>query len=380
MKEVIIKKCDDYSYENVKKSFDNLIDELGGLQKYINPNSKVLIKMNLLMKKRPQEATTTHPMVLKVLAEELLKLNCTVIVGDSPGGPYNEKVLRAVYKTCGIQQVADELNIHLNYNTEEIKVDNPNGKLAKFLTIIKPVKEVDHVISLCKLKTHMMATFTGGVKNLFGVVPGLLKAEYHFKMPQLKDFTDLLVDICECVNPSLTIMDGIIGMEGEGPSAGIPKNVGILFASKSPYALDVIACRAINLDPSKVPTVQRSIERNFLKEDFSDIVVKGENLEELIIKDFKVPNLRSIGFFKGKVPDFLEKYLNNIFSPKPVFIYDKCVKCGECKIACPPKVIEINEKGPVVDLDKCIRCFCCHELCPKKAVHIKRPLLFKHFR
>lgn len=380
MKEVIIKKCEDYSYENVRKSFDMLIQELGGLEKYIKPNSRVLIKVNLLMKKKPEEATTTHPMVLKVLAEHLLKLNCKIIVGDSPGGLYNEKALRAIYKTCGIEAVANELSIELNYNTEEVKVENPKGKIVKHLTVISPITQVDHVISLCKLKTHMMATFTGGVKNLFGVIPGLLKAEYHFKMPELKDFTDLLVDICEYVNPSLTIMDGIVGMEGEGPSAGIPKKVGLLLASNNPYALDVVACRAINLSPNIVPTVQRSVERDILKEDFSDIIVKGEILEDLIIKDFKVPDVKSISFLKGRVPEFLERYLNNLLNPKPIFIYDKCVKCGECERACPPKVINIDEKGPVVDLNKCIRCFCCHELCPKKAVDIKKPFFFKHFR
>ncbi len=380
MKEVVVKKCEDYIYDEVKKSFEALIQELGGLEKYIDPGTTVLIKMNLLMKKRPEEATTTHPMILKVLAEKLLQLKCKIIVGDSPGGVYNEKILRAIYKTCGIEEVTKELKIDLNYNTDEIKVNNPKGKLAKYLTVIKPLKEVDHVISLCKLKTHGMATFTGGVKNLFGVIPGLLKAEYHFKMPDIKDFTDLLVDICEYVNPSLTIMDGIVGMEGEGPSAGNPRKIGVMIGSKNPYALDVVACKVIYLEPKKVPTVQRSIERGLLKEDFSDIIIKGEKIEEISIKDFKVPDTKSISFFEGKVPKFMESYLNNLFKPKPIFDYEKCVNCGECERVCPPKAIKMKEKGPHVNLQHCIRCFCCHELCPKKAVDIKRTLFFKHFR
>ena len=373
-------KCEDYSYENVKKSFIRLMDNIGGLENYITPNSKVFVKMNLLMKKRPEEATTSHPMVLKVLCEELLKLNCEVTVGDSPGGPYNEKILKGIYNICGIQDIANELDIKLNYNVEEIKVENNKGKLGKFLTVIKPITEVDHVISLCKLKTHMMATFTGGVKNLFGVIPGILKAEYHFKMPEISDFTNLLVDICEYVSPSLTIMDGIVGMEGEGPSAGNPKKVGLLFASSSPYALDVVACKSINLDPIKVPTIERCVERGILEKNFSDIIVKGCKLEDVIVKDFKVPNIRSVSFLKGVLPEFLEIRLNNFINPKPVFINEKCVKCGECERVCPAKVITIEEAGPIVNLDKCIRCFCCHELCPKKAVKIKKMFLFKHLR
>ncbi|SHJ90241.1 DUF362 domain-containing protein [Tepidibacter formicigenes] len=379
MKEVVIKKCENYLYENVKSSFKDLLKELGGLEKHIKPGSKVLIKMNLLMKKRPEEATTTHPILLKVLSEELLKLNCKVIVGDSPGGVYNERVLRAIYKTCGIEDIAKELDIELNYNTDEVRVENPKGKLVKYLTVIKPIEDVDHVISLCKLKTHVMATFTGGVKNLFGVIPGLLKAEYHFKMPDVRDFTDLLVDICEYVNPCLTIMDGIVGMEGEGPSAGNPRKVGVILGSSSPYALDVVACNIINLNPSNVPTIQRSVERKILEKDFSDIIVKGEKIENIIIKDYRIPNTQSIDFLEGRVPKFLQKYLNMFFKPKPIFMYKKCVGCGECERVCPPRAIDMKGNKPYVNLDKCIRCFCCHELCPKKAVDIKKPLFFKYF-
>lgn len=375
-----ISKCCDYDYENVKESCSSLMADIGGIEKYITPNSSVFVKMNLLMKKKPEEATTTHPMLLKVLCEELLKINCKVIVGDSPGGIYNEKILKGIYKTCGVEDAVKDLDVKLNYDVSEIRVINDKAKLAKYITVIKPITEVDHVISLCKLKTHMMATFTGGVKNLFGIIPGILKAEYHFKMPKIEDFTDLLVDICEYVNPSLTIMDGIVGMEGEGPSAGNPKKVGILIASKNPYALDVIACKCINLDPIKVPTIMRCIERGILDKNFSDIVVCGNDINEVIIKDFKVPNVRSISFLKGILPQPIERRVNNFINPKPIFLKEKCVKCGDCEKACPPKVIKIDKNGPTVDLDNCIRCFCCHELCPKKAVKIKERFLFKHLR
>ncbi|KXZ39297.1 Uncharacterized conserved protein, DUF362 family [Alkalithermobacter thermoalcaliphilus JW-YL-7 = DSM 7308] len=380
MKKVSVRKCNDYSYENVKESLEKLISDLGGLEKYITPSSKVLIKMNLLMKKRPEDATTTHPMVLKVLAEKLLDMNCEVIVADSPGGVYTPKVLRAVYRATGVEDVANDLNIKLNYDVSSTNVKCENGKIVKSIEVINPVLEADHVISLCKLKTHGMALFTGGVKNLFGVIPGLLKAEYHFKMPEVKEFTDLLVDICDYVNPTLTIMDGIIGMEGEGPSAGNPRKVGVLIGSESPYALDVIGCKIINIDPMKVPTIQRTVERNFLKEDFSDILVSGDCIDNLVVLDFKVPNIKSINLFNGKVPKVIERPLNAMLRPKPVFNESKCVACRECEKVCPPKVITMNSNIPKVDLDKCIRCFCCHELCPKKAVDIKRPLLFRIFK
>ena len=377
MKEVSLRSCDSYEYGEVKSKVENLLQDLGGLEKYINKNSTVFIKLNLVAKKSPDEMATTHPMVLRVVAEKLLDLGCRVIVGDSPGGPYTKSSLKGVYKACGIEEVCEELNIELNYDTSEVKVENPHGKILKYMTVIKTIVEADHVINICKLKTHAMATFTGGVKNLFGVIPGVKKAEYHFKMPEVKDFTEALVDICTFVSPTLTIMDGVIGMEGEGPTAGNPRKIGVLLASPSPYAIDVVSCNLINLDPNKVPTVQRCVERNLIKRDFSDICVLGERVEEKIISDFKIPSNRSISFLRGKVPRSIEVFVNKKLAGKPVINYKECVKCGVCSRVCPPKVIDMKSDGPVINLDKCIRCFCCHELCPKKAVDLKRPFIFK---
>ena len=380
MKNVSLRSCNSYKYEEVKSQVDKLINDLGGLEKYIKRDSKVFIKLNLVIKKKPDEVATTHPMVLKVIAEKLLELGCKVIVGDSPGGPYTKSSLKGVYKTCGIEEVCEELGIELNYDTSEVKVENPNGKILKYMTVIKPIVDADHVINICKLKTHAMATFTGGVKNLFGVIPGVSKAEYHFKMPEVAEFTEALVDICSYVSPSLTIMDGVIGMEGEGPTAGVPRKIGVLLGSESPYAIDVVACNIINLDPNKVPTVQRCVEREFIEKDFSDVCVLGEKVEDKVIKDFKIPSNRSISFLRGIVPKSIEIFVNKKLAGKPVINYKECVKCGECSKVCPPKVISMENKGPVIDLDHCIRCFCCHELCPKKAVDLKRPFVFRFLK
>ena len=380
MKNVSLRSCNSYKYEEVKSQVEKLINDLGGLEKYIKRDSKVFIKLNLVIKKKPDEVATTHPMVLKVIAEKLLELGCKVIVGDSPGGPYTKSSLKGVYKTCGIEEVCEELGIELNYDTSEVKVENPNGKILKYMTVIKPIVDADHVINICKLKTHAMATFTGGVKNLFGVIPGVSKAEYHFKMPEVAEFTEALVDICSYVSPSLTIMDGVIGMEGEGPTAGVPRKIGVLLGSESPYAIDVVACNIINLDTNKVPTIQRCVEREFIEKDFSDVCVLGEKLEDKVIKNFKIPSNRSISFLRGIVPKSVEIFVNKKIAGKPVINYKECVKCGECSRVCPPKVISMENKGPVINLDHCIRCFCCHELCPKKAVDLKRPFVFRFLK
>ncbi|CEN25181.1 DUF362 domain-containing protein [Paraclostridium sordellii] len=217
MKFVSIRKCDDYNYENIKASIEKNLNDIGGIEKYIKPNSKVLIKPNLLMKKSPKEATTTHPTVVKVVCEILLRLNCEVIIADSPGGQYTVSSLKGIYKSTGMKDISDEIGINLNYDISEVKVESTSAKVLRFMDIITPITKADHIINICKLKTHGMATFTGGVKNLYGSIAGLKKAEIHYRFSNEEIFCeDVLLDICSYVNPDLTIMDGVVGMEGEG--------------------------------------------------------------------------------------------------------------------------------------------------------------------
>ncbi|WP_432665680.1 DUF362 domain-containing protein [Wukongibacter baidiensis] len=377
MEKVSLIKCDEYDYIKVKSAVEESFNNLGGIEKYIAPGEKVLLKLNLLMKKRPEEATTTHPVFVKALAEVLIKYGAEVIIGDSPGGPFNTSVLKGVYKACGIEEIADEVGATLNYNTNSVEIKNVDGLILKKIRAIEILEEVDKVISVSKLKTHGMMLFTGAVKNMFGIVAGLEKAEYHVRMPNYIDFSNALVDICLAAKPVLSFMDGIVGMEGAGPSAGDPRHVGAVIASESPYHLDVAAAHIIGLDPEKIPTVKRCVERGLCKGNFEDIELFGDNIEEFIIKDFVVPEIRGIDLLEGKIPKFLRDILNGLMQPKPVFLHDKCVGCSDCAENCPPRVIEMVNNKPEVYLEECIRCFCCQELCPVKAVDIHRPLLMK---
>ncbi|NLM04332.1 MAG: DUF362 domain-containing protein [Clostridiales bacterium] len=378
VKEIVsLIKCRDYEYDLVKKGIENSFINLGGIDKFIKKGDKVLLKLNLLMKKKPEDATTTHPIFTKALAEILIDYGAEVIIGDSPGGPFNIASLKSIYRACGIEKIANEVGAKLNYNTNSMDIKNEDGLILKKITAIEVLKEVDKVISVSKLKTHGMMMFTGAVKNMFGIVAGLEKAEYHVRMPEIKDFSNALVDICLTARPILSFMDGIVGMEGDGPSAGIPREIGAIIASTSPYHLDVVATKIIGLIPNKVPTIQRSVERGLCKGNLDDIEIRGNFIEDLIVKDFLVPEIRSLNLLENRVPKFLADILNELLQPKPIFRHDKCVGCTDCAMNCPPKVIEMVNKKPEVDLDDCIRCFCCHELCPVKAIDIHRPILMK---
>lgn len=375
---VSLLKCENYEYEKVEKSILESFENLGGIDKYIKVGEKVLLKINLLMKKRPEEATTTHPIFTKALAKVLIDYGAEVIIGDSPGGPFNTKVLNGVYKACGIEEISKEVGAKLNYNTNAVNMKNENGLILKNINAIEVLNEVDKVISVSKLKTHGMMMFTGAVKNMFGTVAGLEKAEYHVRMPNNKDFSNALVDICVLSNPVLSFMDGIVGMEGNGPSGGNPRDVGVVIASTSPYHLDVVATNLISINPKKVPTIQRCVEREIIKGDLSDITLLGDNLNDSKINDFIVPDIRSLDLLEGKLPKFMRDILNDLMQPKPVFNSDTCISCRRCLDNCPPQVITMdNNNKPTANLDECIRCFCCQELCPVNAIDIHRPLLMK---
>ncbi|SDK81545.1 DUF362 domain-containing protein [Natronincola ferrireducens] len=370
-------ECREYDYKFVKKSIVESFNNLGGIEKYINKGDKVLLKLNLLMKKKPEEAATTHPIFTKALAEVLIEYGAEVIIGDSPGGPFNERMLKGVYRVCGIDEIAMETGAVLNFNTNSMEVANPQGKYLKQLTIVEILKEVDKVISVSKLKTHGFAVFTGAVKNMFGIVPGLIKAEYHLTMPEIEEFSDVLVDICLCGKPTLSFMDGIVGMEGHGPSAGEPREIGAILASPSPYHLDVVAASIINLKPIEVPTIKRSIERNLCTGTLEDIEIIGKDINKFVIEDFIIPKTRTLKLTTDGMPKFLKTFIDNMSRPKPIFSYDICIGCRDCEEACPPKTITMKNNKPVVDLEGCIRCFCCQELCPQKAVEIYRPWLVR---
>ena len=382
---VSLTECREYEYTKLKKAMQVSFEHLGGIEKHIANDDTVLLKINLLMKKRPEEVTTTHPMFVKALAEILLQYGATVVIGDSPGGPFNEKMLAGIYKHCGITQIVEELSaiegfqkrIRLNYNTNHMEVDNPGATFLKHLTVTEMLRDVDKVISVSKLKTHGMTMFTGAVKNMFGIVPGMLKAEYHFKMQELDDFCNALIDVCFYGKPVLSFMDAVIGMEGAGPSAGNPREIGAVIASTSPYHLDVVATSLINLDPMDVPTIKLSAERRLCSGSLKDIELKGEAIASFLITDFNIPPARQVNLFMENTPKFMRSMLNSWLQPKPVFHHDVCSGCNICVEHCPANVIEMVDKRPNVELDPCIRCFCCQELCPRKAVTIHRPWLMR---
>lgn len=375
MDTVVIQKVDTYDKTKIMLAFHEAFHHLGGISKFIQKGDRVLLKVNMLMKKSPEEATTTHPIFVEALAQILVDYGAHVMIGDSPGGPFSKARLKAMYEACGFSEAAEKTGATLLYDTSFQTVSLKEDFVLKQLTLISAVFDADKVISLSKMKSHQMMKFTGAVKNLFGTVPGTVKAEYHFNRPSLDDFADALIDICRFVHPVLSFMDGIVGMDGHGPSAGNPKSIGLILSSASPFALDYTAAQILNTPPESIPTVKQALSRGLFSPEQIDL--KGISISQVKVLDFAFPQIQNAAFIQIKNPLF--RFVHRLLlSAKPQFDKNACIRCGDCMKNCPPKAITMPNKGyPKVDLSLCIRCYCCQELCPKKAVKVKKPFLMK---
>lgn len=375
---VSLTRCMNYERKNVIRAVEESFINLGGIDTLIKKDTSVFLKVNLLRAAKPEEAVTTHPEVVYAIAKNLKDRGAKVIIGDSPGTgtPYKENSLRKVYDKCGLVDAATDAGVELNYDTSVMTVSCREGRIIKRFNSIKPALDADVLISLAKGKTHSFTGITGAVKNLFGIVPGFEKAGYHFKLQTIDRFSKMLVDICEYAKPELSFIDAIVCMEGDGPGSGRPKNVGALISSGNPHAADVVFCEVIRIDPRTIPTINEAFSRNLL----GDLEIKGTNLPDLYINDFKMPATFGTGdglLGEGILQPFIRPVFKNAFAVKPSILNEACTGCGICVKSCPVSAIVLKDKIAVIDYDKCIRCYCCHEMCPHHSVELSKSALYK---
>lgn len=370
--DVAVVRCKTYNVEAVKPALEEAVNAVNGLD-FVMPGMKIIIKPNLVSFKKPDAAATTHPALLEALVEMLLARGADVTIGDSPGGPHSLPLLNRVYTATGMDRL-ERLGAKLNRNMNEKNVDFPEGKVLKNFTYTEYLDEADAIIDFCKLKSHGMLGMSAAVKNLFGTIPGLKKPEVHYKFQNDAEFADMLVDLNEYFKPRLAICDAVVGMEGNGPTAGTPRQIGAIIASKSTYYADVVGAELIGMNIDGLPTLQAAYERGFAPASSKNLRVYGD-IRALTVDDFKAPPVRGLSFMrKGNVLHFISKAA---LEHKPTLKKRLCVGCGECARMCPAKAIEMKNKKPHINREKCIRCFCCQEFCPRAAMVAHRPLAAK---
>lgn len=372
---VAVAKCKDYSdHEAVYHSLKVLLNHLGGIESFVKRWEKVLIKPNLLAGDPPDKAVTTHPSIIAGMVRLVKKAGGVPFIGDSPNiGRYE-----SVCNRTGMAEVAEKYGATLVRLSTRADIAMPNAVLMNRLVVAREALDADAIISVPKLKTHTYTTFTGAVKNMFGVVPGVFKSDYHLRLPGVDDFAKMLLDVYAAVPARLHVMDAVWGMEGQkGPRAGRPKHLGLLIAGTDGIAVDTVASRIVGIEPHSVPTTRIGHTEGKGVGKLEQIEVVGELLEDVRVTDFEGAK-RTVGI-ADRLPPFLFRFLRNYLSNKPRINPRACKMCMTCFKACPPQAIHRRRRntGLVIDYNKCIRCYCCLESCPHDAVEIKEGFLRK---
>ncbi len=357
MVKVSVLRCKEYNLRKVESSIKK---SLNLINFKIPKNKKILLKPNVLghYGGARSKAITTNPIIIKAVAR-IFKGN-KLFLGDSSGQPDTDKALQETH----IKKIAEKSGIKvLNFDTaKKIKV-NFKGEFLKQQFIPKIIKDADLIINLPKLKTHSLTSYTGAIKNLFGIIPGSRKSQLHLITKTEQKFGEMLVDILKFIRPGLTIMDGITGMDGNGPSMGEPHPTGIILASENPVALDITASKIIGFNPDKITAIKVAKKQKLV----DNIQVVGQKKLKF---DYKKPST-TLKF----MPSFIRKQL---FEKKFSVDKNKCKRCGVCKKVCPVNAISYHPY-PVWDFKKCIRCHACFETCPYNAIDIEDSFLLKIF-
>ena len=362
--DVSLVRCPDYERETVYAAVKRAVDLLGGMGAFVRPGNRVLIKPNLLKASPPENAVITHPEIIRAVIRLVREAGAEALVGDSPG--FGE--LRRVCEKTGILGVVEEEGAALVDFDEAVSLKN-SGQFHHF-EIARAVHEADVIINLPKLKTHGMTTLTGAVKNLFGCVPGRRKVQWHFKAGiNHAAFARMLVELCALIRPRLTIMDAVIGMEGNGPGSGDPRQIGLVLAGGDPVALDVVSSAVVGVDPVMLAIVRAAAEAGFGESRSDRISVLGERVEDVTVKGFRLPPQEHL---EWRLPEWSRRFLKDALTTRPVINHRLCIRCGICQGHCPQGAISEAGKRLQIRYRDCIRCFCCQEFCPRGAITVGR--------
>lgn len=350
-----------YDRDRLKAILPEMIERTGGWPDAIRSGARVLIKVNMLAPKSPDLAITTHPVLVAALAELLLERGCQVAIGDSPGGAISG--VDQYWRECGYRQIADELGLKLdNFESVGSSARQINGFTYH---ITNSITAYDAVINACKFKTHLLCRLTNGIKNVFGVIPGLGKSVIHSYCLRPKDLAKHVVNIYELVNFDLVVMDALLAMDGQGPSTGgNPRFEGLLGVARDSVVLDMVLSEQIGLGPEGLDIVHEARRRG-LGKPWREVTVDGSHRFE----NFQIPR----SSFYNLLPTFIGDLVRPLLKKVPQG-NENCTGCRYCANACPVDAITFPKGRAVMNRSTCIVCLCCHELCPENAVELRRRL------
>lgn len=360
MTTVVLERCESYSPEVVGPAVERALWSAVGPERSGLAGRTILLKPNLLAARDPARAITTHPVIVGAAIDYFKGLGARVSVGDSPAGAV--RGVRRVWENTGMLEICRHKGAEL-VNLEA------GGWVSRSVAgrsyeIARSVYDFDRIVNLPKLKTHILTLMTGSIKNMFGCVPGFRKSMLHLAHPDPGSMSKALVDIFSLVKPWITLVDAVDVMEGNGPSSGRVRHLGLVAAGGDCVALDTVLAEIIGLNPARVPTTWEAGRRGLGEGDSGRIEIKGPEIDSFVVKDFDVPANWKFSLIRG----FLGRLLARFVWVRPVVRPEACTGCGDCVTICAAGAIKLDSGRAGVDDRMCTSCMCCHEACSVGAI------------
>ncbi len=369
---VAVQHCGVYDFETVYAA----VQQLFVLAPPPDVRGKtVLVKPNILSPKKPETAVCTHPAVVGAVVKAFVAAGAAaVLVGDSPAVVPS----RSAAKVAGIyEQVIQNGGKWVDFDVP-VPVTEAGTSLVHRFELAEPVVRADIVVSVAKLKSHQLMSYTGAMKNMFGAVVGLEKSRTHYRFPVKKDFAAYITDLNIAVHPAYAVMDAVIGMDGPGgPGSGNPVKIGFLASSVNILALDWICAAAAGYNPAEIMNLRDALERRLWLDNPAQIRITGGTADSIRCPAFKAVHEKNAAEHLGKMlPPFIHALAGIVFTRTPHFDRKKCIRCGKCVEICPPKALSFRTVSSgtsrvVLNRSDCQHCFCCHEVCPVAAITLR---------
>ncbi len=386
---VTLRACDSYEPDTLDQALDALLEDLGGLGPILAAapdDPVVLIKPNLLLPKPVRSGVTTHPQFIAAVARAVRRLHGgRLLVGDSPAvGPAS-----GVARLLGLPRLLADLDVQI----VDFRATAPVGGGGGFgpMDLARPLVEADVVINLPRIKTHGQMGLTMGVKNCFGAFVGVEKQQLHLSAGRdYATFARLLLEVERRVAPALTLADGVVAMEGNGPTSGDPRHLGLLAGSRDALAMDVVLADVLGFAPSELPILAEAVRQGRSSASRDAIEVRGDPAAGFAVSDWR--RASAVSITQVVLPDLLALPLRHQLTTRPGFDHARCTRCGVCIEHCAAGALELEPRrrrpaGPRdsdraigLDLDACIRCYCCQEVCPEGAITVAEPPLVRIWR
>ena len=377
MESVALMKAESYD-EKLKAELVKLVELLGGFGSYARSGDRILLNPNFVMYNPLNSATTTDPQFIAAVTEILLDYGCRVTIGESP----MIGTCKSVAKSLGLYERLEKYNVDfINFERSvpvDLKNDKVDGRKFKSLTLAGEIGDYDGIINLPKLKSHAQMGVTLATKNLFGCVVGSRKSLWHVRAGNIDDFARLMLEISGTVRPVLNIMDGIVGMDRNGPSHGRKRDTGVVLASTNPVALDRVVIELIQKNPDKIAFTRVARKLRLPGSSLEEIRIIGDSIESCKIDDFQLMYIFPVDFAGMH---WIYGPLKSLLSQRIVIDHEKCIRCRRCEQICPARAMKFDEGAGKLRVDRslCVKCCCCQESCPVGAISLHTPGLMKRF-